>query len=217
MTRLLLGILTTWCLLISRPTRAQEICGTMENLEQEIAANPERAARLQQIEQFTQQWIAEHGHEDRAIVTIPVVFHVVWRPAAENISDAKINAQLAQLNADFARLNSDAGNTPAAFSGLAVDTEVRFCLAQRDPDGKPTSGIVRRQTTVASFGGTNRNNVKSTATGGSSAWPRDSYLNFWSCSLDGTLLGFAQFPFFGCGHLLALEGFYLFHGDLARA
>ena len=29
---------------------------------------------------------------------------------------------------------------------------------------------------------------------GSNAWPRDSYMNFWSCNLGGGLLGYAQFP-----------------------
>ncbi|MBL7951859.1 MAG: fibronectin type III domain-containing protein [Flavobacteriales bacterium] len=171
---------------------AQRNCGSMHYLEQQIAADPERAGRLEMIDAQTNNWIAEHGAEDRAVVTIPVVFHVVYANSTQNISDARINAQLAQLNADFARLNSDAGSTPSAFAGLAANTEIQFCLAQRDPSGNATSGIVRRSTTVTSF--TDNDNVKRTANGGSDAWSRDSYLNIWVCNLGSSLLGYAQFP-----------------------
>ncbi len=171
---------------------AQRNCGSMDYLDQQIQADPDRAARLQEIESFTQTWIEEHGAEDRAVVTIPVVFHVVYANSAQNITDAKVQAQIAQLNADFARLNSDANQTPAVFAALGANTEVQFCLAQRDPSGAATTGIVRRSTTVSSF--SSNDAVKYTANGGSNAWPRDSYLNIWSCNLGSSLLGYAQFP-----------------------
>ena len=164
----------------------------MPYLQQQILADPERAARLDQIDAFTTQYIQEHGNEDRAVVSIPVVFHVVYANSTQNISDAKIYAQIAQLNADYARLNSDAGNTPSAFSSLASNTEIQFCLAQRDPSGNATTGIVRKSTTVSSW--SDNDAVKYTANGGSSAWSRDSYLNIWSCNLGSSLLGYAQFP-----------------------
>ncbi len=164
----------------------------MPYLQQQILADPERGARLDQIDAFTTQYIQEHGNEDRAVVTIPVVFHVVYANSTQNISDAKIYAQIAQLNADYARLNSDAGNTPSAFSSLASNTEIQFCLAQRDPSGNATTGIVRKSTTVSSW--SDNDAVKYTANGGSSAWSRDSYLNIWSCNLGSSLLGYAQFP-----------------------
>jgi hypothetical protein len=174
------------------PLSAQRNCGSMDYLQQQIEADPERAARLQSVDQHAYQFEVEHGHEDRAVVTIPVVFHVVWRTTAENVSDAKLLAQLQQINDDFARLNSDAGQTPSLFASLGADTEIRFCLAQRDPSGNPTTGIVRRQTTVTAF--SSNDAVKYTANGGSNAWPRDSYLNIWVANLSGGLLGYAQFP-----------------------
>lgn len=172
--------------------QAQRNCGSMEYLQQQIQENPERGTRLQQIDAHTVEFEHVHGEEERAVVTIPVVFHVVYSTAAQNVSDAKLLAQLQQLNADFARLNSDAGQTPSLFSGLAANTEIQFCLAQRDPSGNATTGIVRRQTTVASF--SSNDAVKFTANGGSNAWPRDSYLNIWVANLSGGLLGYAQFP-----------------------
>ena len=47
------------------------------------------------------------------------------------------------LNADYRRANTDAINTPAIWSGLAVDCEIDFCLATVDPNGAPTTGITR--------------------------------------------------------------------------
>ncbi len=171
---------------------AQRTCSSMEYLQQQIAADPDRAAQLEAIDSFTEAWIEEHGAEDRAVVTIPVVFHVVYANTTQNISDAKIQAQIAQLNADFARLNSDAGQTPSIFTGVAANTEVQFCLAQRDASGNATTGIVRRNTTTTSF--SDNDGVKFTSSGGSNAWPSASYLNIWSCNLGGGLLGYAQFP-----------------------
>ncbi len=172
---------------------AQRTCGAMDYLDHQIQMDPQRAVTLDQIEQFTQQYMqqAENGVA-KVAVTIPVVVHVIWRTTAENITDAKVQAQISQLNLDFARMNSDAGNTPAAFASLGVNTQVQFCLAQRDPNGAATTGIVRRQTTVTSF--SDNDAVKFTANGGDNAWPAASYLNLWVCNLGGGLLGYAQFP-----------------------
>jgi len=152
----------------------------MEYLQDQTNADPERAVRLEQIDAFTTQFIQSNNMDDRALVTIPVVFHVVYANTTQNISDAKINAQIAQLNADFARLNSDAGNTPSAFAALGANTEVQFCLAQRDPSGNATTGIIRKSTIVSSF--SDNDNVKRNANGGDDAWAASSYLNIWSCN-----------------------------------
>ena len=84
----------------------------------------------------------------KAIITIPVVFHVVYNNSAQNISDAQIMSQLDVLNEDFRRLNADTVNTPSAFQGVAADTEIEFCLAIRDPNGNLTTGITRDQKTA---------------------------------------------------------------------
>nr|MBP8824679.1 zinc metalloprotease [Flavobacteriales bacterium] len=169
---------------------AQRVCGSMAYLQQQIAADPGRAARLQQADAHAATFQADQ--QERSVIVIPVVVHVVWNTSAENVSDARITAQLAQLNADFARMNSDADETPAAFTGLAANTEIQFCLAQQDPNGNATTGIQRRQTSVSSF--STNDNVKRYNNGGLDAWPRDRYLNLWCCDLGSGLLGYAQFP-----------------------
>lgn len=167
-------------------------CSSMEYLEFLKTTDPYLEENRKAIEEFTQDYITHSPVGSRAVVTIPVVFHVLYNTAAQNISDALLLAQLNQLNADFARLNTDAGNTPAAFASLGTNTNIQFCLATRDPSGNPTTGILRRSTAVTSF--STNNAVKSNATGGSNAWPAGSYLNIWVCNLGSSLLGYAQFP-----------------------
>ena len=168
------------------------ICGTMENLEMLKQQDPTLEARMQQIQNFTNDYIAAHPNGDRAIITIPVVFHVVYNTSAQNISDAQCQYQIDQLNLDFALLNSDAAGTPAIFSGLKSATNLRFCLAARTPGGATTTGIERRNTTTTSF--STNDNIKHTSTGGLDAWDRNSYLNIWTGNLSGGVLGYAQFP-----------------------
>lgn len=144
------------------------------------------------IEQQTQRWESQsdeqRSNQVNTVVTIPVVFHVLYANGTQNISDAQIMSQLQILNDDFRRLNNDADNTWSQ----AADSEVEFCLATNDPQGSPTDGILRVSTSVSSFG--TSDNVKFSNSGGSDAWPAGSYLNFWVCNVGGGILGYAQFP-----------------------
>lgn len=128
--------------------------------------------------------------------TIQVVVHVVYNTAAENISTAQIKSQIASLNKDYSATNPDRNQTPAVWKGLIANPNVKFVLAKKDPNGKPTNGITRTKTTSTSFSDDDK--VKSSATGGADAWPTNKYLNLWVCTFEqtptGQLLGYAQFP-----------------------
>jgi hypothetical protein len=169
-------------------------CATTEYWEQKIVANPSLARQFQQennyLEQLTQRNTV--NRQSNAVVTIPVVVHVVWRTAIQSISDAQILSQIDVLNEDFARLNADTNNTPAAFRPVAAPTNFRFCLAQVDTNGNPTNGIERRQTTVTSF--STNDNVKRYANGGLNPWDQTRYLNIWVCNMGGGILGYGEFP-----------------------
>lgn len=171
----------------------QRNCGTTEYMQQQFAQDPGYEERLQQIETFTQNYIAHEAEYEgtRAVVTIPVVVHIVYNTASENISDAQVYNQIDVLNDDFRRLNSDAGETPSAFLDEAADCEINFCLASVDPAGAATTGITRTSTTKTSFG---TDDQMKGATYGHTAWDRDKYLNIWVCDLGSGLLGYAQFP-----------------------
>ncbi len=179
-------------LLFSSAVSAQRTCAAEDVLAQQLLDNPAMAQEMENIRRHTEQFIQQGGAQDRAVVTIPVVVHVVYYNATQNISDAQIATQIQVLNDDFRRLNSDAGNTPGVWQSIAADCEVQFCMAQQDPNGNATSGIVRRSTTVNGF--STNNNVKFNSTGGSDIWDRNKYLNIWVCNLSGGLLGYAQFP-----------------------
>lgn len=175
---------------------AQQVrnCGTMHHLHELEEQDPGLTERMLRVERETQQWINQSNTAQRgaAVVTIPVVVHVVYNTTAQNISDAQINSQINILNQDFRKLNADVSLLPSVFSALAADCEIQFCLAQRDPQGLATNGIVRRSTTTTSF--SSNNAIKSSTSGGSSPWPSNAYLNIWVGNLSGGLLGYAQFP-----------------------
>lgn len=187
---------------------AQHICGSELNLEVIKQNDPERYHRIMQIEKQVADYVSSKGLKTRSshVVTIPVVVHVLHPGQAVgtglNISMAQIQSQIDVLNEDFRRLNADATNTPAVFQGVAADPEIEFVLACVDPNGNPTNGIVRVQTTVSTFNwvGNLDGTTNEAATGikfaptGSPAWPSDRYLNIWVCNLGGGLLGYAQFP-----------------------
>lgn len=184
-------------LLASFATNAQvRNCAAMDVLDRLQQEDPTIQQRMNAIEQHTQRFIAEGGNQgQRVVVTIPVVFHIVWRTnfPSENISDAQIQTQLNVLNLDYRRLNTDANLVPADFAGVAADCEIQFCLAQRTPAGAATTGIVRYQSGRTSDWGTN-DAVKLPAQGGVAPWDASKYLNVWVCSIGGGILGYAQFP-----------------------
>jgi hypothetical protein len=168
-------------------------CATMDVHRRLLSTNPEYARLRDQIEIHAQGYESGAVSSPRTGITrIPVVVHVVWNTAEQNISDAQIASQIDVLNRDFRRANPDFTITPPPFLPLVSDSRVEFVLATQTPAGAPSSGIERRQSLAASFNDDDA--VKSAATGGIDAWPAASYLNIWVCPLGGGLLGYAQFP-----------------------
>jgi len=126
------------------------------------------------------------------IIIIPVVIHVLYNTATQNISEAQILSQLQSLNDDYRKLNADASKVPAAFASLAGDAKIAFCLAKVDPSGKPTSGITRNFTNIQSWSADD--GMKFSAQGGYNSWDSKRYLNIWVCNLFGRNLGYSSLP-----------------------
>ena len=167
----------------------------MEHLQYMKIQDPKLENRISENENIIQHYISSHPNinSNRTIVTIPVVVHVVWHTTLQNISDAQVLSQIDVLNEDFSRTNADTINTPIIWQTIAANTQIQFCMAQRDPAGLPTNGIERRQTFNASF--IDDDKVKYYALGGLDAWDVDRYLNIWVCDFGNTgLLGYGEFP-----------------------
>ena len=175
---------------------AQRSCGFTKRVERMRVENPRTYERMLQRQAMIEEWLSTHpanGPESVSVpYTIPVVVHVVYKNAAENIPDSQIVAQIAVLNEDFSRMNPDTGKTPSAFN-VAGPTDFRFCLAQRDPNDNPATGIERMLTTVPLFNDSTTD-VFFTATGGLDAWDVERYLNIWVCAMDTGLFGYAEMP-----------------------
>ena len=172
-------------------------CGTMDYHNYLMQTRKNYAADYAQYNQMLDQYIqnnhaALNATARTANITIPVVIHVVYNTAAQNISDAQATSQFAVLNNDFQRLNADKVNTPSTFTAVAGGVGITFCLAQRDPNGNATTGIIHKSTTTTSF--TTDNKIKASSTGGDDPWDVTKYINIWIGNISGGILGYGEFP-----------------------
>jgi hypothetical protein len=121
-------------------------------------------------------------------VRIPVVFHIVYHTPEENISDAQIKSQIDALNRDYRARNADLANVPAPFKGVVADAHIEFALAEKTPDGKPTTGIVR---TPSQSADSSREALRAQ----SPEWPPAHYLNIWVvAALQQAVVSLSSFP-----------------------
>jgi len=202
MLKQLLSILILF-LSISAFSQEVEQCGQTAYMEYLESINPGLKQNMDAtfIQALAQSKIKTKTSQD-TIHTIQVVFHIVYNTAQHNLSDDLITSQMRVLNECYTRTNPDTINTRDIFKPVAGDAGIRFVLATQDPNGNPTSGIVRVQTALTAFGSSPTSlaltdRVKQ-ATYGSEAWDTDKYLNIWVCDLssrgrDG-LLGYAYPP-----------------------
>jgi len=197
-------------------------CLSVENEAILQANNPNRLSS-----QEFENWIAPKvakikadilaGKAFKAVYNIPVVVHIIHNGDAvntpgnlngENISDAQALSQINVMNQDYRRLVGSPGG--ANSTGAAVDVEINFCMAQTDPSGNLTNGVVRHNITPYN------NNVADGAGGvdwetradveamkAATQWDPTLYLNMWTFRPGGLplsqggfsgLLGYAQFP-----------------------
>jgi len=178
--------------IFSQAQHNHDRCGS-DHIRSLNQSNPVVTQKRADIERFTEKWIAENEHlrTGGAVITIPIVIHVVWNDPIENISDVQIQSQIDALNRDFRKQNADTTQIPSAFQSLAADMEIEFCLAKRDANGLPTTGINRVQTTINEIG--NFNPALGIEV---PQWDTSSYLNIYVCEITdgGFVLGYATFP-----------------------
>ena len=159
----------------------RRVCASQQVLDDQLKANPTLAIRMNEIEAFTNKALIS-GKLVNGKVQIPVVVNVLYRTAAQNISDAQIQSQIDVLNKDFNALNSDYNSVPALFSGVKANVGISFVLEK----------INRKSTTKTSWG--TNDAMKKVAQGGLAPTSPTTKLNLWSCAIGGGILGYAQFP-----------------------
>ncbi len=204
------GLFTCQCAMGQTHIRCQSHELLIEKLKNIQYSESRRILEVQ-----TAQFFLKTNQKSAGEVTIPVVFQIIHNGdnigQNENLSDALGKEQLQQLNDDFRRKNSDASKTPPHFSSVASDTEINFKLADFDPSGDPTNGIVR--TTLASLGVKNTDclnpqNIDDKIIS-KTIWNSKKYLNIYSIKRiddfdfdyqecvngnEGGTIGYAQLP-----------------------
>ncbi|HKR05456.1 MAG TPA: M43 family zinc metalloprotease [Bacteroidia bacterium] len=192
---LLLFYYFTGCLLSYAQT--QRICATPEHDKYLRSVNPAYAKERDEMEDKIAAYKASHIYQRNSAATlvIPVVVHIVWNTAEQNLSDEQIISQIDVLNEDYSITNANIAEVPSVWANLVGSSHIFFSLARRDENQLPTTGIVRRQTDTVSFD--TGDEMKYNNKGGSNAWDRNHFLNIWVCNLENAgqdILGYAEYP-----------------------
>ncbi|MEP6728865.1 MAG: PKD domain-containing protein, partial [Bacteroidota bacterium] len=121
------------------------------------------------------------------VVTLPVVVHIIHNNGTENISDAQVLQGIQHLNEAFA-------NSGYYDPADGVNTQIQFCMAQRDPANNVTNGITRDVSPYTVMGGANYYsddlNVKDI-----NRWNPLCYINIWLVkSIPTSVVGYAYLP-----------------------
>lgn len=179
---------------------AQEPCATVQYHKRKLINNPGLAAADAAFEQRMAA-MARARQQNPSVLdvattyTIPVVFHIVYKEEFDSLNADIIKVQLARLNEDFNNEHSDFNKIPAAFTGVTGNMNIRFALAQTDPNGNPTTGYRYHRTNRVFDESVPGNDefMKRSSTDGIDGWPPTQYLNVWVCALGG-INGFATWP-----------------------
>ncbi|MBI5538624.1 MAG: T9SS type A sorting domain-containing protein [Bacteroidia bacterium] len=163
------------------------LCSEYEADRRAEIENPDALNAKSELELFTKQF-SQNQHKSEVTYVIPVVFHVLHYYGAENISKAQILDAIRIMNEDFKKLNADTSNIVPAFQGIAANSNIEFRLAQIDPNGNCTEGIVRTVTSETY----NANDDSKLL---SPSWPRNKYLNIWTANnLESGAAGYSYYP-----------------------
>ena len=151
--------------------------------------------RTDEIETFIYQQTSRDGRrgniQSRSVLTIPVVIHVMYLPGdsipqfgSSNIPDEQIVSAIGFLNDAFRNSGVYAGGPFYTDAGInSVDTEIEFCLAQYDPQGNPTNGIIRYETALSNLDRDalcpNSSITQDECLKALSFWDSNNYMNIW--------------------------------------
>lgn len=124
---------------------------------------------------------------------IPVVFHIVYdnEGSALNVTDNDIFGLVDRLNIYYNGKDSKLSGILNTWKPYIGNPHISFHLATKDPQGKPTHGILRHFSYASN---------KGDETAKLEQWPPDQYLNIWLINVigrgasKGIVLAYATFP-----------------------
>ncbi|MFN8247515.1 MAG: M43 family zinc metalloprotease [Ferruginibacter sp.] len=187
----------------------KEKCGFSYMMQKAKARGYDERAFENQVKQLIERRVA-NGERFTGPVTLPVVFHVIYRNAdgttpstsTANLAFSKFQAQINQLNIDYANLAGSTWGIP----GVAADMQLRFCLAVVDTAGRPFTnaaepGIDRINGQTKGWSDTDPmtdvavQDYFDTLIKPRTIWDPYSYINIWTTSMTTSgLLGYSTFP-----------------------
>ncbi len=167
-----------------------------EYVNRQVSEDISLKDKLEQVDVFTRERTNSTGSAQRVngipqTITIPVVFHVLYHTKEENIDGVTLDRLIAALNRDFNKRNSDSSNIPSVFKPYATSMGFEFKLATMDPQGRGTTGIVKKYTPALYWMSDDK--MKFSASYGDDAWDSKSYLNIWICNMRD-VMGYSTFP-----------------------
>ncbi|MEO7311510.1 MAG: hypothetical protein ABIX01_13995 [Chitinophagaceae bacterium] len=129
---------------------ANDHCGTTEQMKLLYEQHPQSLTDAQNFDAFTRQF-AENKTPNRLnktnapAYTIPVVVHVLassFNNVSATVTLAKIRTAIVKTNEDFQGLNPEYASIDPQFAAIKQTMDIQFELAQTDPNGNPTTGVI---------------------------------------------------------------------------
>ncbi len=122
-------------------------CGTDKAMVTFYKNNPDEQKEKIEFEKFTRKFVKQRKKEERKSsdsYVIPVVFHVFGTKynKESTVNLAVVKEALRLTNEDFQGLRADWADVDPDFASIKKEMNVTFKLAQLDPDGNPTSGVI---------------------------------------------------------------------------
>ncbi|WP_291286912.1 M43 family zinc metalloprotease [Flavobacterium sp.] len=177
-------LLVLCCLWIAQGIRAQDLigpshsCRTKEVNELQLKNHPGSLKENKAFNLFSKEYAKKRStgkSSENTTYIIPVVFHVYGTSFnGKTVTLQKIQAALKNLNDDFKGLNDDFNTVEPFFQARRGTLNIEFRLAQIDPSGKCTTGVIfERKKDGYGNGGGYDNQIQA------DAWDNYKYMNVY--------------------------------------
>lgn len=191
MKKLLTMLVAIGATLITSAQLNHKYCGSAEYLQALEISNP---GITQYVKDLASQPVSKTRN---TVITIPVVVHIVYKNATENLADSYISAQIDLLNKSFLRQNADTTNLRSTFQSIVGPAKIQFMLVQTKRVSTTKSGFEMDYNGFTGY--LYADDVKQTNFGGSDAVDPTRKLNIWVCDITepsglGEVLGYAYPP-----------------------